>query len=575
MSTGQQRMLGTSSGRMRTGQVPSTPSREAAMGIALSADLKVSERPVTQQGMMGMKTSSGGGHGRLVQDGTFYIGILQQKVAEIQKEIGSLQEEIEQYDKDSNQIGKRERAYESLLAEVKGLEGTLADYNLAMDKTRTTADPGEVSQYLSEVEEHNKREARELDQVFLSKQQKERHTQQVEEEIAHLHRSLEDKINSLEPNKLDEYRRLLNQNQHLQEDMAAKQSELDRVMAAVRDCEHFLGSGNMREEYKAWEKKVGRLRKEKDALAKDMEIADMDSKQARDVLLARVKMDQERSKQIDRDMAELEDDMTKMRQHISELDSDLKGQKHGEIDQSKIEVLQKRDHEMTEYIDKFDGAKAQATQDMSRVQGTIVALLEHISSGLEAQHNIPDKDKMAEIKDESTFKEKQLKSSETTMKRLQTERNKRQQELEKVNSLDAKIPMELETLNDKIAQMKEGLAQFEDIEGLREEAARTKEYLSDLKQQYTIRRDGMKVQVQQCTAAYEAKKKQAASETAKSMESLEQKLRTYETNIFSLREYIETKGREIDYKSLRQDCANMVTSLNEFVKEYGTASTAY
>lgn len=40
--------------------------------------------------------------------------------------------------------------------EVKALEGTLADYNLAVDKARTTADPGEVTKYLHDLEDRNR-----------------------------------------------------------------------------------------------------------------------------------------------------------------------------------------------------------------------------------------------------------------------------------------------------------------------------------------------------------------------------------------------------------------------------------
>lgn len=37
------------SGRMRTGQVAAGPSREAAYGLALSQEVKITDRPVTQQ----------------------------------------------------------------------------------------------------------------------------------------------------------------------------------------------------------------------------------------------------------------------------------------------------------------------------------------------------------------------------------------------------------------------------------------------------------------------------------------------------------------------------------------------
>lgn len=57
----------------------------------------------------------------------------------------------------------------------------------------------------------------------------------------------------------------------------------------------------------------------------------------------------------------------------------------------KVEVLQKRDREMSEFIEKFDQTKQEALDDQRSARSTIVGLLEHISTGLESQHHIPDK----------------------------------------------------------------------------------------------------------------------------------------------------------------------------------------
>lgn len=46
-------------------------------------------------------------------------------------------------------------------------------------------------------------------------------------------------------------------------------------------------------------------------------------------------------------------------------------------------------------------------------------------------------------------------------------------------------------------------------------------------------------------------------------------MRTYETNIFFLKEFVETKGREIDFQSLRGECMGMVKELNVAVKKKG------
>ena len=102
-----------------------------------------------------MKTSVGG-VGRQVQDGSFFIGILRSKMNDIRAEIGRLRAEIDRHGKNLSQQGHLERTYETMLQEVKTLEGTLADYNLAVDKARTTADPGEVAKYLNDLEDHNR-----------------------------------------------------------------------------------------------------------------------------------------------------------------------------------------------------------------------------------------------------------------------------------------------------------------------------------------------------------------------------------------------------------------------------------
>lgn len=62
-----------------------------------------------------------------------------------------------------------------------------------------------------------------------------------------------------------------------------------------------------------------------------------------------------------------------------------------------------------------------------------------------------------------------------------------------------------------------------------------------------------------------------ARSQGKTLEALERKMRTHETNIFFLKEFVETKGREIDFQSLRSECAAMVNDLNESLKQRGEA----
>jgi len=133
------------------GNLTSSMGTTAAQGVALGTTVNVSDRPVTQQGMRGMKTAQG--PARQVQDSSYYVGILRSKVryftcekrqskcvqvTELMNEIQSLQSEHKQHERSMNEYGGLQKRHENLLNEVRALEGTLADYNLAMDKARVS-----------------------------------------------------------------------------------------------------------------------------------------------------------------------------------------------------------------------------------------------------------------------------------------------------------------------------------------------------------------------------------------------------------------------------------------------------
>ena len=119
--------------RLRTGMAPTGPGTQAAQGIALNASINVSDRPMTGQGVMGMK-AQGLGPGRLVKDAPYYIGLLRKKINDINAESKRLTAEIDQHGKDNQQYSGLERRYDALLKAKEALEGQLADYNLALDK---------------------------------------------------------------------------------------------------------------------------------------------------------------------------------------------------------------------------------------------------------------------------------------------------------------------------------------------------------------------------------------------------------------------------------------------------------
>ena len=74
----------------------------------------------------------------------------------------SLAIQVTEHNRGAANYGQLQKRHEQLLGEVRQLEGTLADYNLAMDKHRVSTDPAELNDYINEFEAKNKQFAAEV-----------------------------------------------------------------------------------------------------------------------------------------------------------------------------------------------------------------------------------------------------------------------------------------------------------------------------------------------------------------------------------------------------------------------------
>ena len=332
---------------------------------------------------------------------------------------------MDQMERDAGQYSQLERKYESLLKEVRSLEGTLADYNLAMDKLRTSTDPAEVTNYQKNLEARNRNEAAEIDKVFLMKQKCEKGTQELEGQIGEVHQAAEAKIKQLEPAKLQAYENLIRESQNLQHEGQMKEQELEQMRHKIHELETIVRGSGMREEYNSEERRANRLRKDLAQIEEDMEIAQMDPKDAHAKLLDKVREDNRKTTELENRCKEIENEFRKGKSQIKDLQNDLQDREKGNTsknDTHKWELLFQRDNEMTTFLTNFDKQKSETLTDQQRTKETIVALLEHISMGIGSSDETPSQERFEEMKDEVSFKTKQLETSQQTMARLQEQR---------------------------------------------------------------------------------------------------------------------------------------------------------
>lgn len=568
---------GTSSGRPGTSsRKPGTGVRlttgmasrgtDAAVGDSLNAEINVTDRPLTGQGLTGMKLHSQG-KGRVVQDTAYYVGLIRKKITDVNGETLRLKTELDQYNKDRSQLSQLERKHEGLVKNKETLEGQLADYNLALDKVRTSTDPDDVQESAQRLREKNRQTGIELDRILAARKQREEEVGKIEAQIEAYYRSVQARINELEPGKLRAYNDLLARQREMQERASASERKLNEINSRIRQYEADDKSNSIRKQYSVLEKTYQSLKRDLAAVQEELAIANLDPKEAHTKFVARVNDFKLATKEMEGKVGLLKSEIDSAKKLLEDLNNNV-DEDSGEV--AKFELLQKRDQDMTAFMEKFEGTKEGILEETETAKETVVALLEHISQGIE------DKDGPGEGGDRKSLMEKNMKTVERTMESLQIEKVKREKDLDALLQSEPRLKAELAGLKSEMRRMIEEIELFKDINGMRREFENTQQFLSEQRKSYGKRRDAMKVQIQALSVEHEgAKKALSAHDTARELDDTEKRLKHYERAIFEIKEFVESKTRETDYELIKSDCLKKLDSLNGIIIRGGGGQDAH
>ena len=112
-----------------------------------------------------------------------------------------------------------------------------------------------------QVSERNRQVALEVDKIFTSRKQREKETAQLEEQIENYYRTIENRINELEPAKLRTYEDLHVKQKELNERAIASENKLNEINAKIERYESNEKGNSYRKEYSQLEKQLNNLSK--------------------------------------------------------------------------------------------------------------------------------------------------------------------------------------------------------------------------------------------------------------------------------------------------------------------------
>lgn len=554
--TGARAALGSRQGTARAGPINTS-------GVGMQTSMNISDRPVTQQGLSGMRTA-GNGPARQIQDNSYYLQILRAKCAEIIAEIGVLKGNIDQGQKDNAAYGQLERKYETLTNDMRALQGELADYNLLLDRARVHREVDDVLQEAHQLQASNATDRQRVDEVFNHRNNLESQARDVEHQLQRHHQALAQRLNDIDPGMKDHFMRQQTKHQILSsQELPKRQAELNFFDERLREMEHALTRDPMRNKASRLREELVRLERKHQSLSDELDGPQLSEGQQREMLLNKVKADNAEIAEVERRLSEAQDAIKRGRAQLSQLASEMS--EANDPKAQKYQELFARDKEMTELIDSFDEKKAVEVNRQETLQEKVVNLLQGISRKLAQAANTGSMtdEKFSEMRSDLDFKQHQMDASVSTSSRLEGELARRKLELEKINTLDEKISTELTQLNEKMEKMASELETYRDLSALKAQSEQKEKELVKSKAAALKRGEAKKGEHAATKQKYEElKAKLAGDEVATSLDELEQKMRHHEQTVYMLTEYIDTKGAETMFQPIAEECHHATTAIN-------------
>ncbi|XP_014870040.1 intraflagellar transport protein 74 homolog isoform X1 [Poecilia latipinna] len=557
--------------RVPTGMVPTTSGHPGMRGAipspgVLSATIKVADRPVTQQGLSGMKTGMKGPQ-RQILDKSYYLGLLRSKINELTTETSKLHKEIENFNQENSVYVSYEKRAESLAAEIKDLQGQLADYNMLVDKLNTNTEMEEMINDYNRLKAQNDIEARSIDSIFTERREREEVIRAIEEEIRRERQVAEEVVQAMPSAKRDKYFSMTTANEELLQELAVLQEELDVLVTRKEDYEAELSHSQIKQEMVRLHETLASLEGKRNAM-EDEHKSLGSPQEEREKLLKQVKEDNQEIASMERQLTEIRDRKRQISEDIRNLDQDSEAAQ-GEC-QQKYKELKRKEEEIDRFLDSFEESRAEEQEKLTRSQEDIVSLLEHCSRNMLRLRHV-DTVTASELKNMQEVlvsKETEVVQSESTARGLTTESHRLQQDLEKVQQLEGKISAELSTLKEQVSTMETELLTYRDLDALRRSADDKRKRLQEERLTLSQRRDSFLQLLEEMSLKHEAlKTKLQENETHAQLTNLERKWQHLEQNNFVMKEFIASKTQESDYESVAKVVYQQVADYNKSLIE--------
>ncbi|CAH8629438.1 unnamed protein product [Heterobilharzia americana] len=582
--------------RLTTGLRPGTLNEASGTGT-LNTMLCVEDRPITQQGLGGLKNAIRGPK-RQIEDKSYFLGLLRGKINELNSEIGTIIHQLMETEEENASFVQYEQMAEKLAYEIKQLQGELSDYNTLVDKATLGDNITSIEMDWEEVHTANERAERNLEILFEDRQRRELSLKSIELEMKQEQQMSETVIHEMNDNERERYSKLKDLNTHLLNQLSQGQTDLEQLNTRKIELEEALTISPIKQEAMRLLSQLHEVEGRRDQLLAD-EASKEDPHKERQRLLQQVRSDNQEIAAIEKQTHEIQEKITKKEEELCLLRQEL-DESCNERNQ-KYRELRRREHQIDEFLKTFDSVKSLEIVRISGLQSNIIEILEKTSNYITNLNQITRTFDLSTLslngiinQDESNIQQQQHNNnnnnnnnnnrtpanmnnlheqinesdkSEETMNSLTKQRLCLSQELLKIDHLENKILQEMESLRKHISKMEEEIVIFSDLEKVREDANLKKQTLNTEKSRFEMYRDNLNKMNQQLTIEYTNLQTNLSEQDIYAhLTNLERRWIQHEQMNYNLNEFIANKRLEIDHSHLVECTMELVKKYNENLK---------
>ena len=185
-------------------------------------------------------------------------------------------------------------------------QGTLADYNLLVDKLNTDTERAEVESEADALKNNNISESKEVDLLFAEKQEKMNKIKQLEMEIDQERNMADNLVAAMQPELREKYVTLKNTNMQYQQDLERMNQEVDSLNSKKAALEDELAMSHVKKEAVGLYEQLREAEEKRDQLVEEERQRGTPA-QERERLLQQVKDDNAEISTMERQIGELQD----------------------------------------------------------------------------------------------------------------------------------------------------------------------------------------------------------------------------------------------------------------------------